>query len=107
MASVSKHVFVNDAGVAAAGASLMDSARQANFSLNNWSANELHPSQPDEMTPDWLFVLDSLNFSFWSSSGTLFAGILFFVAIHEQLIIAASNTQDIGLLSPLSIGHLM
>ncbi len=58
----------------AAAKTILDVARTSHFSLENWSANPLHPSDPNESTVDWIFVLDSLNFSFWPDSDELFTG---------------------------------
>ena len=55
---------------------VQEAALETRFSLENWSAHELHPSTPDDATVDWIFVLDSLNFSFWSQSQELFTGVL-------------------------------
>jgi hypothetical protein len=33
---------------------------------NNWHMHELHPSLADDAAIEWIFLIDSLNFSFWS-----------------------------------------
>ncbi len=38
--------------------------------INNWGKHELNPSTPDENTADWVFVVDTLNFSFWNDDGS-------------------------------------
>lgn len=34
--------------------------------MNNFSQLQLHPSPDDPRAVDWIFVLDTLNYSFWS-----------------------------------------
>lgn len=36
------------------------------ISVNNFSQLELHPSSGDPRAVDWIFVLDTLNYSFWT-----------------------------------------
>jgi hypothetical protein len=37
-----------------------------NYSTETWSEHELHPKSKDEATLNFIFVMDLLNFSFWS-----------------------------------------
>lgn len=39
--------------------------------MNNFSQHELHPSPDDPRAVDWIFVLDTLNYSFWSKKDSL------------------------------------
>lgn len=36
------------------------------YSTETWSEHELHPKAKDEATLNFIFVMDLLNFSFWS-----------------------------------------
>lgn len=36
------------------------------YSTQMWSEHELHPKTKDESTVDFIFIMDLLNFSFWS-----------------------------------------
>ncbi|CAG8774760.1 16268_t:CDS:1 [Cetraspora pellucida] len=36
------------------------------YSTSNWKKHDLHPKTTDEKTIDWIFLVDLLNFSFWS-----------------------------------------
>lgn len=40
--------------------------QQRNYSTETWSEHELHPKSKDEATLNFIFVMDLLNFSFWS-----------------------------------------
>lgn len=36
------------------------------YSTRTWTEHELHPKTKDESTVDFIFIMDLLNFSFWS-----------------------------------------
>lgn len=36
------------------------------YGLNSWSQHELHPQIADDNAIEWIFLIDSLNFSFWT-----------------------------------------
>jgi len=36
--------------------------------ISLWKESALHPKVADEKAIDWIFVIDSLNFSFWPNS---------------------------------------
>lgn len=38
------------------------------FSLKAWKKEALHPKEMTEATVEWIFVVDLLNFSFWSTT---------------------------------------
>lgn len=40
--------------------------REREYSTTTWSEHELHPKTKDETTVAFIFVMDLLNFSFWS-----------------------------------------
>ena len=39
-----------------------------NYSISVWKEHSLHPRVADRRAIDWIFVVDSLNFSFWPNS---------------------------------------
>jgi hypothetical protein len=39
-----------------------------NYSTSTWQSHPLNPKELSSATVDWIFVVDLLNFSFWSSS---------------------------------------
>ncbi|CAH1761200.1 4754_t:CDS:10 [Entrophospora sp. SA101] len=40
--------------------------KKTKYSISSWKKNELHPSIADNKAIDWIFMVDLLNFSFWS-----------------------------------------
>ncbi len=38
------------------------------YSTSTWRTHDLHPKDQTESTIDWIFLVDLLNFSFWSDS---------------------------------------
>src|ERR1700761_7627261 len=40
------------------------------YSTESWYSNGLHPTGKDEAALDFIFTMDLLNFSFWSSENT-------------------------------------
>ncbi|KAH8907349.1 hypothetical protein BR93DRAFT_968884 [Coniochaeta sp. PMI_546] len=49
-----------------AAAAIYDQMQQKNYSPSTWSDHELHPKTKDEGTVAFIFLMDLLNFSFWS-----------------------------------------
>ena len=47
--------------------------REKSFSTRAWSKHELHPKAKNEDTIDFIFLMDLLNFSFWSEESNVFA----------------------------------
>jgi hypothetical protein len=41
------------------------------YSHSNWKGHALHPKTADSSTCDWIFLIDLLNFSFWSEKSEL------------------------------------
>lgn len=50
----------------AAAAIIWDSMQKKSYSFKTWSEHELHPKVKDKSTVDFIFIMDLLNFSFWS-----------------------------------------
>ena len=42
--------------------------RVKNYNISVWKEHSLHPKVADKRAIDWIFVIDSLNFSFWPNS---------------------------------------
>ncbi|KAL9053780.1 MAG: hypothetical protein Q9162_004578 [Coniocarpon cinnabarinum] len=71
VASQAIDVFIDRTGVQAAARSLLSSIRRTPFTTASWSAHQLHPDPLDGSMTDseivkFIFVMDLLNFSFWS-----------------------------------------
>lgn len=49
-----------------AAAAIYHTMQQKNYSPSTWSEHELHPKTKDEGTLAFIFLMDLLNFSFWS-----------------------------------------
>lgn len=60
------HVKVETAGVSKLAEWLSSKFTSGEYSLVNWKQHELHPKQANEAAIDWIFLVDSLNFSFWT-----------------------------------------
>ncbi|KAF1461624.1 Queuosine salvage protein, partial [Megadyptes antipodes antipodes] len=67
IAGNSKDVSVDEEGARRVAESLFDKASAAEFGLAGWkSLHELNPRAASEEAVDWVFLVDTLNFSFWS-----------------------------------------
>ena len=53
-------------GTKAAAATIWSLMREKDYSTRDWSKHELHPKAKDQSTVDFIFLMDLLNFSFWS-----------------------------------------
>ena len=52
---------------------MADKISNSNYDIIKWkSDNPLHPQQMNEQSVDWIFLVDSLNFSFWPDTGREF-----------------------------------
>lgn len=59
-------VAIGMRGTQAAASAVWYQMQQRSYSTQAWSEHELHPKAKDEATLDFIFVMDLLNFSFWS-----------------------------------------
>ena len=50
-----------------AAAAIYSQMQQKGYSRASWTDNELHPKAKDETTLAFIFTMDLLNFSFWST----------------------------------------
>ncbi|ORX64492.1 hypothetical protein DL89DRAFT_272310 [Linderina pennispora] len=62
----SQDVSVPLNGVKAAAQKIMQRMQQIGYSTAEWKKNTLTPSVADSAAIEWIFVVDSLNFSFWT-----------------------------------------
>lgn len=53
-------------GTQAAASMIWQEMQSRSYSTHTWSEHELHPKAKDEATLNFIFVMDLLNFSFWS-----------------------------------------
>lgn len=69
IAGRSRDVSVDEEGARKVAESLFDKASEAAFGLSGWkSLHELNPRAASEEAVSWVFLVDTLNFSFWSES---------------------------------------
>ncbi|KAL2044294.1 hypothetical protein N7G274_002999 [Stereocaulon virgatum] len=62
----STDVALDMRGTKAAAASVWGMIQEKDYSTRDWSKHELHPKAKNETTVDFIFIMDLLNFSFWS-----------------------------------------
>ncbi|PRP77812.1 hypothetical protein PROFUN_07754 [Planoprotostelium fungivorum] len=90
---------------------LVDAYKTGSFRLENWKSHELTPKTMDEDTLNWIFVVDTLNFCFWTSpdrpayeaeyNGTTYTGYWSMVAS-----INAALQKDIPVCDPKYLSEL-
>ncbi|KAJ5488578.1 Queuosine salvage protein [Penicillium diatomitis] len=59
-------VALNPAQTKEAAETIWQMMQKKSYSTQTWSDHELHPQTKDEGTVDFIFLMDLLNFSFWS-----------------------------------------
>lgn len=62
----SKDVSICEKGVEEASKILFDCFKSKKYSFKIWKSHQLHPNEMTHETVDWIAVLDTLNFSFWT-----------------------------------------
>lgn len=62
-------VAIDMRGTKAAAASIWAQMQQRSYSTATWSQHGLHPTAKNEDTVNFIFVMDLLNFCFWSEKG--------------------------------------
>lgn len=67
-----KHVRILPAGIEKLNQEIVKGLIEKRIAVENFSQHELHPNpnQPEDYSKaaDWVFVLDTLNFCFWTPS---------------------------------------
>ncbi|XP_045187701.1 queuosine salvage protein-like [Mercenaria mercenaria] len=66
----SKDVKINDSGVLKVAKFMADCVKSGTYSIKSWKQHDLNPKTMDENALNWIFVADTLNFSFWSDDET-------------------------------------
>ncbi len=70
IASCAKHVSIKQEGVENVVKLIYPELEKSLYSVKSWRKHELHPKELSEATVDWIFLLDTLNFSFWVEKET-------------------------------------
>ncbi|XP_025108209.1 LOW QUALITY PROTEIN: queuosine salvage protein-like [Pomacea canaliculata] len=68
IANNSKDVSIDNSGVSSVAHLVVDLAKKGEFSVKMWKEHPLNPKTMDEAAVKWVFLADTLNFSFWSAS---------------------------------------
>ncbi|XP_054164855.1 queuosine salvage protein-like [Oppia nitens] len=63
--NLATNVVIKDDGIQLMAQKLKDDIESNKYSTHVWKEHVLHPKVADKSTIDWIFVVDSLNFSFW------------------------------------------
>jgi hypothetical protein len=66
VASLSKNVKIKEEGIQKLGDVIVQEIESGKLSSENFTQVKLHPKAEDPWALDWLFVVDTLNFCFWS-----------------------------------------
>lgn len=61
-----KDVFIQEDKCRAAATEIYNAMLKNKYSTDTWSSHVLNPKTKDSSTIDWIFTIDTLNFSFWS-----------------------------------------
>lgn len=67
IAESSSDIKISDKGIEKLGKVLIEDINSGALSVENFSQKNVHPSKHDRKALDWLFVVDTLNFCFWSN----------------------------------------
>lgn len=66
---LAKDVFIEEQGVKELALVILDAIQTRKIHTGNYSQMKFHPKPGDPRAVDWIFVLDTLNFSFWTDTG--------------------------------------
>ncbi|XP_054725030.1 LOW QUALITY PROTEIN: queuosine salvage protein-like [Uloborus diversus] len=70
IARIAKNVTISKDGILKAVNFVVKSFEEENIDLRTWKNHPLNPKDPMlPFTVDWIFLVDTLNFSFWSEPG--------------------------------------
>lgn len=62
----SKDVCIEEDGIEKVSEMLFDKVLEKEFTVAGWKSHELNPQAVSEDAVNWVFLVDALNFSFWS-----------------------------------------
>ncbi|KAF9431676.1 hypothetical protein BGZ76_011843 [Entomortierella beljakovae] len=62
----SSHVFIPEDGVKQGAAKIFEAMKKTHYDTSKWKEHPLNPKECNANTVDWIFMVDLLNFSFWS-----------------------------------------
>lgn len=70
ISTLSENVFIEDEGVKNLACTVLEGLKNRTIHVNNFSQHELHPNPNDPRAIDHIFLLDVLNFSFWTEQNS-------------------------------------
>ncbi|KAI8577001.1 hypothetical protein K450DRAFT_274173 [Umbelopsis ramanniana AG] len=62
----SQHVFIPSSGIESAAKVVFENMKTREYSTKTWKMHPLNPKVANESAINWIFLVDLLNFSFWS-----------------------------------------
>ncbi|KAG0202863.1 hypothetical protein BGX28_004739 [Mortierella sp. GBA30] len=62
----SKHVSIPKGGIEHGAARIFEAMKKTHYDTSKWKEHPLNPKECNASTVDWIFMVDLLNFSFWS-----------------------------------------
>ncbi|XP_066587382.1 queuosine 5'-phosphate N-glycosylase/hydrolase [Prorops nasuta] len=65
IARLAKHVIIEEEGVKNAACSILEGLKDHSIHSGSFSQKDFHPKPDNPRAADWIFILDTLNFSFW------------------------------------------
>ncbi|XP_021943215.1 queuosine salvage protein [Folsomia candida] len=63
---VAQDVSIDMEGIKKCASEIFENVRSGKLSARNFTQSTLHPKSTDPKAVDWIFLVDTLNFSFWS-----------------------------------------
>ena len=67
--SIAKDVSIDEVAVKSTALKVIEASKKKQFDLSGWKEHPLNPKVMDENALEWIFVVDTLNFCFWSTEG--------------------------------------
>ncbi|EDV22129.1 uncharacterized protein TRIADDRAFT_29087 [Trichoplax adhaerens] len=65
---LAKHVQIKQDGIKQVANMIVKALQSNSYSIQSWKQHDLHPKDMNEATLNWILVLDTLNFSFWTEN---------------------------------------
>lgn len=67
-----ENISISMVGVAKAAAMILKALRKGEMKNVDFDAHDMHPKTSDRAAVDWVFFMDTINFSFWSNEDSKF-----------------------------------
>ncbi|XP_076799812.1 queuosine 5'-phosphate N-glycosylase/hydrolase-like [Clavelina lepadiformis] len=99
IAERSTNVIIDENGIKKTASVLVEKVMNGKFSIGGWKKEKLHPSVTNEAAIDFIFVMDTLNFSFWPDGNDEKFTIMYEKVSYTgywALVAALKRAQDEG-----------